>query len=197
MRLKYKIYFIRHGQTDWNVTGRFQGTRDIEINSVGRHQARLNGMTLRRILNNPKSLNYISSPLSRARETMEIILQVLQLEKNTYNTEKRLSEINFGTWEGRCAAELKNNAADLYNMRRADKMNFRPPMGETYGELSQRTISYINTVERDTVIVAHGGIMRVLSGYLLGLSVESIPNLEIPQDKVMVWDGETIYFEPS
>ena len=73
------IYFVRHGQTDWNAEQRFQGQRDIPINANGRQQAAKNGQTLKELLNNPADFDYVSSPLGRACETMEIIRRALDL----------------------------------------------------------------------------------------------------------------------
>ena len=62
-----KIYYIRHGQTDWNAEQRFQGQKDIPLNNTGREQARHNGKTLSGLLGKADGYEFISSPLSRAR----------------------------------------------------------------------------------------------------------------------------------
>jgi broad specificity phosphatase PhoE len=77
------VYYIRHGETDWNVGGRLQGRRDVPINARGRTQAAHCGEILRDLLardgRNPAELDYISSPLGRATETMELARPALGL----------------------------------------------------------------------------------------------------------------------
>ena len=96
------LYFVRHGQTDWNAETRFQGTRDIPLNDIGRGQASRNGKALKDIVD-PSKVNFIASPLMRTRETMEIIRAEMELEPQAYQTDDRLKELSFGDWEGRTA----------------------------------------------------------------------------------------------
>ena len=65
------IYFIRHGETDWNAEARLQGQRDVPLNDLGRVQAEEAGRRLRELVGRPEDLDYVASPLGRARETME------------------------------------------------------------------------------------------------------------------------------
>ena len=78
------LYYIRHGETDWNVEARLQGGRDIPLNANGRAQATHSGEVLRELLAHdaldPASLDYIASPLGRTRETMERVRTALALD---------------------------------------------------------------------------------------------------------------------
>ena len=98
------VYYIRHGETDWNVAGRLQGRRDVPLNARGRAQAIHCGEILRDLLardgRNPAELDYELSPLGRARETMELLRPPLGLPAEGYRVEPQLSEIAFGEWEG-------------------------------------------------------------------------------------------------
>ena len=71
------LYYIRHGETDWNREGRLQGQHDIPINATGRSQARHCGGVLRELIErdriDPAGLDFVASPLGRARETMELV----------------------------------------------------------------------------------------------------------------------------
>src|SRR6266571_381641 len=104
------LYYIRHGETDWNVEGRLQGQCDIPINANGRAQAYRCGEVLRDLFArdaiNPASLDFVSSPLGRTRETMERLRAALQLDPASSRTDPRLAEISFGQWEGFTLAEL-------------------------------------------------------------------------------------------
>ena len=74
MRADVTIYFIRHGETDWNAQSRYQGQADVPMNETGRAQARRNGEALRRCYCRKSAhFSFVASPLLRARETMEIV----------------------------------------------------------------------------------------------------------------------------
>lgn len=90
------IYFIRHGQTDWNAEGRFQGQCDIPLNDTGRAQAGRNGRALATAIGAADGFDFVSSPLQRASETMRILRRELGLDPTDFRTDARLVEINVG-----------------------------------------------------------------------------------------------------
>lgn len=179
------IYFVRHGQTDWNAQTRFQGTRDIPLNDNGRGQARHNGATLKGLVD-PASVNFIASPLKRTRETMEIIRDEMGLEVGAYKTEDRLKELSFGDWEGRTVFELEETQSELWAERQKNKWFFRPPEGESYQDLADRLRSWVNEIDGPLVVVSHGGVNRGLRFLLSDHDNETLANASIPQDKVMI-----------
>ena len=162
------FYFMRHGETDWNVEGRLQGQHDIPLNTVGYAQATACGEILRGLLaregRDPKRFDYVASPLTRARKTMELVRAGLGLDTSDYRLDARLAELSFGRWEGLTFAELKRDAADVQALaaREHDKWGFRPPGGESYADLLVRVRQWQETVARDTIAVAHGGVARTL-----------------------------------
>jgi broad specificity phosphatase PhoE len=162
------FYFMRHGETDWNAEGRLQGQRDTPLNAVGYGQATACGEILRGLLEcdgrDPHSFDYVASPLMRARKTMELVRAELGLDVADYRTDGRLAELSFGRWEGLTFAEVKRNAADVQALatREHDKWGFRPPGGESYADLLVRVRQWQETVARDTIAVAHGGVARTL-----------------------------------
>ena len=90
------LYYVRHGETDWNVAQRYQGQRDIPLNTKGRTQAARNGRTLLEKLGpEAEALDFVASPLARARETMEIARREMGLAPHVYRVDTRLSEINY------------------------------------------------------------------------------------------------------
>ncbi len=192
------LIFIRHGQTDWNAEGRMQGQKDIPLNDTGRGQARRNGRALAEFFAQKNidvsSLDFVSSPLARTRETMDLVREELGLEKDDYRLDDRLKEITFGAWEGFTLEELSGKEPQRVANRKADKWGFVPPEGESYRMLSSRIEAWTATLFRPMVVVSHGGVSRVLRGRLLGLSVDEIPSLDVPQDKVMIWRDQEVFW---
>jgi broad specificity phosphatase PhoE len=168
-----RLYYVRHGLTDWNIAGRLQGHRDTPLNQTGRVQAVHCGQILRDLLaseGRPVSeYDYVSSPLARARETMEIMRATLGIAPAGYGLDSRLTEISFGEWEGLTYAEVMLRDPDIVATREADKWEFLPPGGESYRQLALRVGAWYATLERDTVVCAHGGTGRALVA-LLGIA---------------------------
>src|SRR5258708_23819366 len=90
--------FVRNGETDWNAERRLQGQLDIALNDIGRRQSAQCGSTLRGLIaarrKAPADFAFISSPLSRARETMEILRGGLDLPRDGYAIEPRLAALS-------------------------------------------------------------------------------------------------------
>ncbi len=187
------IYFVRHGQTDWNRETRIQGSIDVPINAKGRTQALRNAGVLAELIDTPGALDFVCSPLSRTRETMEIIRAQLGLARIGYTTDARLAEITFGVWQGRTWSELRADAAIVREVaaRDADPFNYRPDGGESYADLTARVLAWFHCVRRDTVVVSHGGVSRALRVALQGLPPQEVATLPAPQDKVLMIAGGT------
>ncbi|WP_417671924.1 histidine phosphatase family protein [Roseibium sp.] len=185
------LVFIRHGQTDWNAEGRMQGQMDIPLNATGESQARNNGERLKAFFQSedldPAVFEFVASPLGRTRKTMELLRTSMGLEAQSYRLEDQVKEITFGQWEGSTLEELADTAPDLVQARREDKWAFQPPGGESYEMLTGRIGTWLRTVDRPSVVVAHGGVFRVLRGLLEGMEVVRVPKLDVPQDKVFIW----------
>jgi len=184
------IYFVRHGETDWNVAKRYQGQTDTPLNDRGRGQAARNGRVLREVLGpEAAALDYVASPLMRTSETMAIIRRELGLEPDRFRRDDRLKEIHFGHWEGRVWYDLPAEDPEGFAARKADPWGWTPRLGESYAMLSDRVAGWLLSVERPVVVVSHGGVSRVLRGRVLGLAPRLITDLEVPQDKVMVLES--------
>ncbi len=184
------LYFIRHGETDWNLAQRYQGQKDIPLNATGRAQAARNGRTLAQALGHrAAALDYVASPLGRARETMEIMRRQMGLPPGGYRTDDRLREIHYGHWEGELWTELPAKDPEGFARRETDRWGWQPRGGESYRALSERVAGWVGEIERDVVVAAHGGVMRVLRGLLLALEPAEIFLLDVPQDKVLVCES--------
>jgi probable phosphoglycerate mutase len=180
------LYFVRHGETEWNREQRYQGRQDIPLNVAGRSQARRNGQTLAAMLGGEgAALDFVSSPLLRARETMEIVRREMALAPDRYRIDERLAEIQYGQWEGQLWHELPQTDPEGYAARQADPWNWQPMGGESYRMLSERVGLWLAEMRRDAVVASHGGVSRVLRGLVLRLGSD-ISHLEVPQDKVLL-----------
>jgi broad specificity phosphatase PhoE len=160
------FYFVRHGETDWNAERRLQGQLDIALNDVGRRQSAQCGSTLRGLIaarrKAPADFAFISSPLSRARETIEILRSGLDLPRDGYAIEPRLAELSFGRWEGLTYAEVRALDSAVLAVRERDKWNFTTPDGESYAQLLARVRAWHASVKGDIIVAAHGGVARAL-----------------------------------
>jgi broad specificity phosphatase PhoE len=185
------LYVIRHGQTDWNAERRLQGQRDIGLNDIGREQARLNGLALAAILGEDAgSFDYVASPLGRTRATMEILRTAMGLQPEAYRTDERLLEVSFGAWEGSTLKELKVTQPERLAERNAAKWDFIPPGddAESYEIMSWRIGSWLQSVDRPTVCVAHGGVIRALFRLIADIPKDAAAEGEIPQDRILKID---------
>jgi len=128
------IYYIRHGETAWNAEGRFQGSQDIPLNELGRSQAVAAGIILAGLIVRDghaiSALPYVSSPLGRARSTMELVRETLKLPRDDYAIDDRLREIGYGQWEGLTLPEMALHDGATFAARREDKWGIAAPSGE-------------------------------------------------------------------
>jgi probable phosphoglycerate mutase len=189
------IYYIRHGETQWNADGRLQGVQDTALNDLGRSQAAQAGHILAHLLvrdgRDKSELPYVSSPLVRARTTMEIMRGALSLPVQDYATDDRLREIGYGQWEGFTLAEMQAADPGCFARRLADKWRVAPEGGETYEAVQRRMAEWYAQVKADSVVVAHGGTARALMVALGFETPQSASDLTIGQGVVYVFgDGK-------
>jgi probable phosphoglycerate mutase len=189
------IYYMRHGETDWNVEGRLQGGIDTPLNQLGRTQAAHAGRVLADLFArqglDASNLAFVASPLRRARVTMDIIRAELKLPPGGYALDDRLREIGYGHWEGSTLAQAQVSHPELYASRERDKWGALPPGGESYASVQLRMRDWYGSLKADTVAVAHGGTARAL---MVALGIEtpaSASGLFIEQGVVYVFsDGD-------
>lgn len=186
------IYFIRHGQTDWNAEGRFQGQHDIPLNDIGREQATGNGVLLADLIAGRfEDFSFVASPLGRTRETMERVRSAMKLDPLSYATDAALVELSFGDWEGHTFAELLKLYPDDMERRARDKWNFIPPgeQAESYEILSWRVAGWLAKVSGPSICVTHGGVIRSIFK-LTGTSTEmEASEQDIHQDQILRFEN--------
>lgn len=175
---------VRHGQTDWNLEGRYQGQSDVPLNEKGRAQAKalaeqLKGQTFAAIF---------SSDLMRARDTAEAIANQLGLP---VQIEPRLREINQGEWEGVLVADIKARYAEIWSQRTMDPANVRPPGGETVSEVAERVYAALDDIARrypreNVLVVSHGLSIATAICRVRGIPVGQAYTV-IPDNVQPVW----------
>jgi len=191
-----EIYFVRHGETDWNAEGRYQGSQDIPLNVRGQGQAEQNGELLKRLLarsgRTATDFTWYVSPLSRTRETMNRIRARLDEPLPEITIDPRLVEVSFGIYEGHLHTELSTGAMAMAGERDASFWYFRPPGGESYEDVRQRVLDFGASLIGPSIIVSHGGILRVLRHLIEGFPHERAVNWFPPQDSVVHFmDGKS------
>jgi probable phosphoglycerate mutase len=194
--MTHTLYYLRHGETDWNVEGRLQGQRDIPLNARGRAQAVHCGEVLRDLFARDTidfaKLDFICSPLGRARETMELARAGLGLPPQDYRIDERLTEVTFGEWEGYTLAELRNRDSQRVAAREHDKWRFIAPGGESYEQMSWRMRDWYESLMGDAVVTAHGGTARGLMAHLGIAKPAAAPLVDIAQGVVYVFKGPAL-----
>lgn len=167
------IYFVRHGQTDWNRASRFQGQRDVPLNAFGRNQAKSSGEILNELMTrdggSPDQFDWFCSPLGRTRETMDIVRAQFDGDLPEVTYDERLREISFGHLEGILASDVAKMFPEEHAKREESKWRHRPKDGESYQEVIARVDEFLHAhIERPTIVVAHGGVARTFRHLLTG-----------------------------
>ena len=190
------IYFVRHGETDWNVQGLIQGWTDIELNEKGHAQARAVAQALTRVREFHPEFNFVVSPLLRARQTMGYIAEALELEPPQISIDPAVTELGFGEWEGKPFWELK--ASPIYPPHPEDRYSWRPKDGESYEDGHVRINQWLDSLDRPTVVVAHGAIGRCLIAEIAGLPRRDLVELTVRQGcYCRLADGNAWWFDAN
>ena len=164
-----RLLLVRHGETEWNESARYQGRSDISLSAAGLHQAE----ALRQRLAKEKIDIIYSSDLKRAVHTAQVIALGHDAKVATC---KELREIDFGEFEGLTFEEIKQRYPHSNWLTVQDPQE-RLPKGESVSQLTARVSQFATRLRRYTgeetiLVVAHGGSLRALICLLLGLSLE-------------------------
>ena len=187
--LPHRLVLVRHGETDWNREGRLQGSQDIPLNELGRRQAAEAAGRLKALEPTYATLDYIGSPMQRARETMDILRRALDLPEGGYTVENRLRELTFGEWEGFTWRDVRKAERKQAQLRERDKWGFVPPGGESYRMLAERVRPVLAELRRETVIVSHGGVARAVLALVGAVAPQDAAKVDIWQGKLLVVSG--------
>ena len=176
------LLLVRHGETDWNRDGRWQGGSNTSLNELGREQAR----SLADQLDGNIDVVY-SSDLARARETAEIVAAKLGLE---VRLDPRLRERGFGSWEGLTTREIEELFADSHRRWREGE-GAGADDAETFEDFSARVNDFLADVLRlhpdeEVLVISHGGSIRVIHALAAGVDyvrdhrlIPGVPNCAV------------------
>jgi probable phosphoglycerate mutase len=187
------LYFARHGETEANVKKLFQGhTVDTPLTTRGLRQAKTLAKILEKHVKDPAALKYVASPLPRARLTMELVRDHLGLPIDKFRTDRRLSEIDLGKWDGLTHKQARKLNPALFDKREHDKWHVRVPGGESYADVAKRAVGWVGSLKHDTFAISHGAFSRILRGLFAGLSAAEMSELDEPQGVVFRARGNRV-----
>ena len=167
-----KLILIRHGQTEWNAIGRWQGQADPPLNEAGWAQARRTADEMRR-----QHIDALfSSDLLRARQTANAIAEALGVE---VQLEPRLREVNLGAWQGLFSDDIRARWPDEVKTWLESPLAGRPPGGESIPELAQRVVAAANDIAarhpgQRVAVVAHELPIAILTTHAAGIPLEQL-----------------------
>ena len=183
-----RLILIRHGETDWNTEGRWQGQIDIPLNENGLEHAQQLASELER-----EGIQAIySSDLLRAIQTADPLAKIAGLK---VNIDPRLREIHQGEWQGMLVTDIRARYAELFQQRRANPLAIAPPGGETVLEVQQRVFNSLDDIilrhpDETIAIVAHGFVIAVLRVRLVKHPLEKVWGLIPPNGKWFAYQVE-------
>jgi len=175
------LYFVRHGQTEWNAIARMQGQWNSDLSDLGRQQADVHGQLLKQ-----QQIQAIyASPLDRTRQTTQIIQQYVPIEA-AYDS--RIMEWDCGHWSGYFYEEVQTRWADEWAALQADRFNYRGPACENYPDMIERAQPFVEEVlahpAESIAIVSHGMIGRVMIGIIMAFSEPEMLGFTQPNDVI-------------
>ena len=169
-----EFWLIRHGQTDWNLLGKWQGQSPDapSLNETGRAQA----LALRDQMAGVEFSAIYSSDLLRARQTAELIAEPLDL---TVTLDPRLREMDLGAWEGMLSSDIKSQYPRELEEREKKPFDAHAPQGESPRDVAGRVIEVVDEITHrhpgeSVIIVSHGVALAVIICHAQGISMDKV-----------------------
>lgn len=184
------LFLVRHGESEWNAKGVWTGLTDIPLSEKGREEARIGGKALK----NFKIDIAYTSPLVRAKQTLDEIKNILGLSNLPTIENKALNERNYGDFTGKNKWEIEKEVGKdkFHEIRRGWITPIKN--GETLKDVYNRVIPYYQKEilpklkeGKNVLITAHGNSLRALVKYLENISDEGVESLEIATGEIYVY----------
>ena len=174
--LPTRLYIVRHGELVTSKEWRYVGQMDVELNETGKKQVQ----NLSSRLSFEQIEMIFSSDLTRTIESAEIIGKKLEIINEPIS---ELREINLGVWEGLTLEEIEESFPEDLVKRSEDIKDFRIINGESFSDVKKRVIPKLKdiiegNVSKRILVIAHGGVNRIIIADALGLDINNIPRLE-------------------
>lgn len=172
-----RLYLLRHGESDWNLTGKVQGSKDSELTEKGVEQARLAGARLK-----VESIGSIyASPLKRAKLTAEVVGAELGVSPKV---DEDFKEMCFGHWEGRLLSEVAEQNGEEYMLWKKRPHEFKVDGSEVLSEVQDRMLKAIDRIRQsdsseNVLLVSHGTAIKAMILGLLGIDLSKYGNFSI------------------
>ncbi|MGM9972441.1 MAG: alpha-ribazole phosphatase [Clostridiaceae bacterium] len=186
-----KLFLIRHGQTDWNIKGKIQGSSDIELNDIGVKQAE--ELSKKLLAENYSFSKIYSSYQKRAAKTAEILSENTNIE---YITIDGIKEMNFGLWEGLSWSEVKDKYPSEYEEWFIKRRYTKTPKGESYQDMLDRVLmaiyKIINENSENVVIVTHSAVIMSIQCYLTNTSFDQMTKFKTDNGSVIEIDSDLL-----
>jgi broad specificity phosphatase PhoE len=190
----FAFYLVRHGETEWNAAGRYQGAKDSRLTERGCEQARQTGRTLASLIKGASPLLAYVSPLGRAAQTAALIAESLPLD---VHIEPRLAEISAGAWDGLSMYEIDMEYPGALSGSSPHDWYFLGPGGETFESALGRVSAWLSEAAAPSLIVTHGLASRLVRGAYCGLTRQEMLQLPVPQDGFYMMASGRANFVPA
>lgn len=185
------LVLVRHGESQWNLENRFTGWVDVPLTEKGKQEARRAGEQLRDL----KFDVAYTSVLQRAKQTLDIILEVIGQAAMPVFKDQALNERHYGDLQGLNKAETaeKFGKEQVHIWRRS--YDVAPPGGESLKDTAARTLPYFQAhivpelkAGKNVLVAAHGNSLRSIVMHLDGLSKEEVLELNLATGVPIVYD---------
>lgn len=178
------IYLLRHGETEFNTQGRYQGELDSPLTEAGVQQVQQNAQMLKSLIGNSNEWKIVSSPLGRAMQSTEIICETIGYDVKKVEKDERLTEVAVGQWAGLTTKEIESSWPNLFQNTDMYNWYFNAPNGEAYDSVVSRLSAWLKDIQHvpNVIAISHGLTGRILRGIYADLKKDDALKLEVSQD---------------
>ncbi len=185
-----RIYLIRHGMIDTGNEKRYLGITDLPLNQAGIKQA----VFLKNYFKNTPIDYVFTSPLKRCLQTADILCGGIH---HDFTAVKEFMEINLGLWENIPMETIKRDFPDAYEERGKNLLTFKPPEGESFGQLAERVLPAFDCIAKhysgNIMIIGHAGVNRTILSKIQGNSIQDFFQIQQPFGCVyeLIWNDDS------